>query len=83
MFLSGDGGYMMKEHTARELMEEILHQAESLPSGLECKVVIGDVVSNHSDARNFEIQSDAEMDAIRILCDPDEVVHLITSSMVG
>lgn len=77
---SGDGGYMMKEYTARELIDEIRHRAETLPSGLKCKVVVGDVESNHSDACHLEIQSDAETDAIKILCDPDEVVHLIPRS---
>lgn len=80
---SGDGGYIMKEYTARELMEEIRRRAETLPSGLECKIVIGDVEINHSDARHLEIQSDVEMDVIKILCDPDEVVHLIPRSVVG
>ena len=74
---------MMKEYAARELMEEIRYRSETLPPGLECKVVVGDVESNHSDAHNLEIQSDAEMDAIKTLCDPGEVVHLILRAVVG
>ena len=36
----------MKECTARGLIDEVLHRAETLPSGLDCVVVIGDVVES-------------------------------------
>jgi len=36
----------MKECTARGLIDEVRHRAETLPSGLDCVVVIGDVVES-------------------------------------
>ena len=35
---SGDGGYIMKEYTARELMEEIRHRAELCRQGWSARL---------------------------------------------
>lgn len=73
----------MKTYTARELIDEVRRQAEALPLGLNCKIFVGDIEGNHSNARHMEIQSDAGMNAIEILCDPDEVLHLMPRQFKG
>lgn len=63
----------MREYTVRELIAEIQRHAKAMPSGMDCKVLVGDIENNHADAHLLQIQSDLELDAVEILCDPDEV----------
>ena len=73
----------MKTYTARELIDEIRRQADILPSGLNCKIFVGDIEGNHSNARHMRIQSNARMNAIEILCDSDEVLNMMPEQFKG
>ena len=68
-----DRGRQMKTYTARKLIVEIRRQADILPSGLNCKILVGVIEGNHSNARHMGIQSNARMNAIEIPSDSDEV----------
>lgn len=63
----------MKEYTARELIAEICRKAKSLPQGLDCKILVGDIENNHSEASHLQIESDLTTGAVVVFCDPDEV----------
>lgn len=63
----------MKEYTARELIADIRRKAKSLPQGLDCKILVGDIENNHSEASHLQIESDMAKGAVVVYCDPDEV----------